>query len=164
MTPPAILLVTGSRVLEHSPEHAERAKRIIRLFVEELPAGSRVAAGDASGPDDWAIEAANTGTCPRESRIYGLDGQVIDAGSKWVRTWCKEPDIDAARAAAGSRWPLLRNEAMVREVAEQRDKGARVRVLAIMADWSITQGTAHTCACAKRFELPITRIEELCGR
>ena len=66
--------------------------------------------------------------------------------------------------AAGSRWPLMRNEAMVREIAEQRDKGARVRVLAIMADWSITQGTAHTCACAKRFELPITRIEELCGR
>lgn len=139
-----ILLVTGSRALEGSDRFRE-AKAMLIAYIETITP-TVVVAGDARGPDEWAIEAAVLRRI--DTRIYGLDGWVKTAAGRDVRRWTESEKFS----------PLDRNAAMVREVAAQRDKGALVRVLALEALWSATKGTAHTIARAREHGLEVTHV------
>lgn len=141
-----ILLVTGSRVVAGSPFEAE-AKAIVSALVFALPDSAFVVAGDASGPDAWAIEAATSSLLSLKVRKYSCDGAVLDGAGSVVRRWSEGPQH-----------PLARNEAMVREVAARARRGATVRVLALEALWSRTKGTAHTVSCARSNGLAITAV------
>lgn len=141
-----ILLVTGSRALEGS-DRVREAKTLLRATVESF-GPTIVVAGDARGPDEWAIETAINGVAPLGVRIYGLDSYVKTADGRDIRRWTEDEKFS----------PLDRNVAMVAEVAVQRDKGALVRVLALEALWSATRGTAHTIARAKEHGLEVTHV------
>ncbi len=142
-----ILLVTGSRALDGSTEE-QTARAMLRAFIEQFAPGF-VVAGDARGPDEWAVDiASSNGATLPHVRIYGLDGWVKSADSKDVRRWTTAEKFS----------PLDRNAAMVREVAVQYAKGAFVRVLGLEAAWSATKGTAHTITAARRAGLSVTRI------
>jgi len=143
-----ILLVTGSRVLASSM-HEERAKALLAAYCEAY-APTLIVTGDADGPDDWAASWAIEHAI--DLRIYALDGWVHTAG-QLRRPWSKAP-----RAPGTFCDPLDRNAAMVREVAEQRAKGAHVEVFGLEAVWSSTRGTAHTLGKARAAGLAITRI------
>jgi hypothetical protein len=149
MTAPRILLVTGSRALVDS-EYESDAVNVIRALVFALPSLAFVVAGDATGPDAWAIDAATSSLLSLEPRCYSCDGRVY---------------LDRKRTKPRRRWsptpahPLVRNAAMVREVAEHaRDTGARVRVLALEAAWSETKGTTHTVRLAEEAGFEVTRV------
>lgn len=149
MTAPRILLVTGSRVLVDS-EYESDAVSIVRALVFALPDGAFVVAGDATGPDAWALDAATSSARALEPRCYSCDGRVyLDRQrTKPLRRWSPTPVH-----------PLVRNAAMVREVAEHaRDIGASVRVLALEAAWSETKGTAHTARLAEEAGFEVTRV------
>lgn len=156
MSAGSILLVTGSRVLEGSA-HEREARALLRSLVE-LFSPSFVVAGDARGPDEWAMDIATSNDAAlKYTRIYGLDGFVRFADGARMRRW-----TDAAEFS-----PLDRNAAMVRDVARQARRGATVQVVAIEADWSSTKGTAHTVGLARRAGLAMmhtmitsTRIQE----
>lgn len=137
-----ILLVTGSRALVGSSDEAT-ARAMLAAFVDAYRP-SIVVAGDAAGPDEWAIDrAVTTGV---GSRIYRLDGTVADAAGRVLRRW-------------GEGSPLDRNTAMVLDVRDQRDKsGAEVRLLALEALYSRTKGTAHTVGRAAYYSIHTTRV------
>jgi len=144
---PRILLVTGSRVLAGSAEE-RTAQVMLRAFIEQF-APVFVVAGDARGPDEWAVDIASSNDVALPHvRIYGLDGWVRSAAGKDVRRWTQ----------AEKYTPLDRNTAMVRHVARERDKGAHVEVVGLEAAWSATRGTAHTLTAARGAGLSITRI------
>ena len=145
-----VLLVTGSRALVGSP-YEERAKMMLAEHIERL-CPSLVVAGDAPGPDSWAIDQA--AAIYASTRIYGLDGLVRGASGTVFQAW----DPRSSWPAPTRSNPLDRNAAMVRDVAELRAKGAHVEVLWLEAAWSATKGTAHTLAKARAAGLEITRI------
>lgn len=143
-----ILLVTGSRVLAGS-DREQTARALLSALVFALPDRSIVVTGDAPGPDAWAIESATSSLLSLRRRVYALDGWVYDERGERARRW----HLDKTAPS-----PLDRNEVMVREVAEQRAKGAHVEVFGMEAVWSATRGTAHTLGKARAAGLPITRI------
>lgn len=144
-----ILLVTGSRALVDS-EYESDAVNVIRALVFALSDGALVVAGDAIGPDAWALDDAASSLLSLDPRCYSCDGRVY---------------LDRKRTKPWRRWsptpahPLVRNAAMVREVAEHaRDADARVRVLALEAAWSETKGTAHTVRLARQEGFEVTSV------
>lgn len=142
-----ILLVTGSRALDGSA--SESAARAVLTAIAETFSPSVVVAGDAKGPDDWAASWVDD-TARAALRIYALDGWVYNERRERARLW---RPVDKGRAT-----PLARNVAMVREVARQLDRVARVHVLGLEARWSETQGTAHTLGAARAQGFEITRV------
>jgi len=157
-----ILLVTGSRALEDSAQEAD-ARGLLRAFAE-IAAPSVVVAGDARGPDEWAIEWA--AMCGIPTRMWSLDGWIYDEHKARNVDWWK---ADKKRRGTESALPkpLQRNLAMVRSAAAKARWGAHVQVLALEASWSATKGTAHTAGLALRAGLAVvhtvitgTRIQE----
>jgi hypothetical protein len=139
------LLVTGSRSLARIPGARERCIEHVSGHLVAL--GDVVlVTGDAPGPDAWAIECA-AGIGIRHRR-WCLDGW-IDGGSETVRWWSGE-----RTAAPSARWPLMRNEAMVRAVAAKHPDAV---VLAFVDPHSRTHGTEHTCRLAERAGLRAER-------
>lgn len=144
-----ILLVTGSRVLEGSPEQGD-ALEYLRLAISRFMP-TVIVVGDARGPDAWAAEHVAImaqSTKPIALRLYSLDSWVTDERADTVRRW----------TTAEKFTPHDRNAAMVRETAAQRAKGAHVEVFGLEATWSGTRGTAHTLGKARAAGLAITRI------
>ena len=144
-----ILLVTGSRVLEGSPEQGDALEYLRLAIARFLP--TVIVAGDARGPDAWAVEhVALVEQSPRAIalRLYSLDSWVTDEKTSTVRRW----------TTAEKFTPHDRNAAMVRDVAREQRKGAHVRVLGLEAAWSMTHGTAHTLDKARKAGLAITHI------
>lgn len=154
-----ILLVTGSRALVGSA-HEAQARAILSAMVFGLPDGAVVVAGDASGPDEWAIRDAASGLLALNFRIYSLDGGVYDGSAARVRRW--DHGLEDKRGSKG--WPLLRNRLMVRDCARERDRGATVTVLALEAEWSRTKGTAQTVGVARDCGLAVTHVMLTEGR
>ena len=145
--PSAVLLVTGSRALWDTQEAAGWAWGTIHAAVKSLPRDGLVVAGDARGPDTWAMECARlTG---RAERWYALDGRVRGFGVPRGREWAQRSKQTMAPRA----WPLYRNECMVAEVAQSARDGVPVYVLALVAPWSTTAGTLHTARLAQRERL-----------
>jgi hypothetical protein len=146
---PRILLVTGSRVLEGSPEQGD-ALEYLRLAIARFQP-TVIVAGDARGPDAWAVEHVafvEQSSRPIALRLYSLDSWVTDEKTSTVRRW----------TTAEKFTPHDRNAAMVRDVAREQRKGAHVRVLGLEAAWSTTHGTAHTLDKARKAGLAITHI------
>lgn len=142
-----ILLVTGSRALEGSDRESE-AKTLLRATIEGF-APYFVVAGDARGPDEWAMDIVTSNDAAlKYTRIYGLDGFVRFADGARMRRWTEDEKFS----------PLDRNAAMVADVAVQKSRGMTVRVFALEALWSATRGTAHTIARAKEHGLEVTHV------
>ena len=135
------LLVTGSRVLAGS-ECERMARDVVSRAVEGVDA---VIVGDADGPDEWALVYASARGVT--VRVYALDGTVLDR-SDVRRRWIDAPTLEAAPP---SRVPLLRNAAMVADLAARAAKAGdwEVRYLALVAGWSKTHGTEHTARLAR---------------
>lgn len=142
-----ILLVTGSRALVGS-DRERTARTMLRALVFALPDESIVVAGDAPGPDAWAIESAMSSLLALRHRVFALDGWVYNERRERAWQWTH----------ASAYTPLDRNEAMVRAVARRRAHGADVEVIGLEAPWSRTKGTAHTLRIASESGLRITRV------
>jgi hypothetical protein len=151
------LIVTGSRVLWDAPRAQEWSHDLVRRELGALPLGSVVVTGDARGPDASAQRLARQ--FDWECLVYGLDGYARTTVPRGYSTkpavlWHPDP-LAGMRRHGHSRWPLLRNEEMVRRTAREIDEGATVRVLALHAPWSRTSGTGHTAGLARRAGLVV---------
>ena len=152
MSEPVLLLVTGSRALASF----EPARRWLR---DELATRGPavVVTGDAPGPDGVAAWWVGEQPWPApELRAYCLDGHRRDWWSqanppRWVEPARMAEEIGLR---GRRRWPLFRNTVMVHDV-EKVAHLFDVTVLALKADWSATQGTAHTAGLARRLRLPV---------
>lgn len=136
------LLVTGSRVLAGS-ECERMARDVVSRAIEGVDA---VVVGDASGPDEWAFDAVvSHGWIVRR---YCLDGTVVGEAWDVRRRWIDAPTLEAAPPA---RVPLLRNAAMVGDLATRAARADewKVRYLALVAGWATTHGTEHTARLAR---------------
>ncbi len=139
MTLPHILLVTGSRALEDTPDAAAWGRGIVGESVRALASNAVVAAGDATGPDAWAIGEA------RMSRLtwtrFDLDGMLVRSSGQ-RRPWSMAGERESTPRKV---WPLRRNEAMVLEIAAAVASGRyTASALALRAPWARTNGAAHT--------------------
>lgn len=147
--PPEIALVCGSRSLvELGPAAEAWARHLIHCISDHADV---IVTGDAPGPDAWAQERVQR--VAHESlrgRVYDLRGYVRDAWGTPLGRW-----TDDAPEGPGDprwrRWPLARNEAMVRAVAlRARREGRPAAVYALVDPGSRTQGTMHTVTLARR--------------
>lgn len=149
-----VLLVTGSRSLTNN-EYAYDAW--LDLFRPLAVRAALVVAGDAIGPDRWALDrSANTGNDFEE---WSLDGSVYSSRSSPVCWWSASKPRPPSR-----RWPLARNTAMVRHVAGLRGAietlapdnwtgpGYETRLLCVgfVDPNSRTRGTDHTLRLARQ--------------
>lgn len=136
------LLVTGSRALAGSA--CERmAHDVVSRAIDGVDV---VIVGDASGPDAWALGYATARGVT--DRRYCLNGTVM-CRSDVRRRWIDAPTLEAAPPY---RVPLLRNAAMVAELAARAARQPdewEVSYLALVAQWSQTHGTEHTARLAR---------------
>jgi hypothetical protein len=152
-----ILLVTGSRALADADGIVgRRAALAVRHAVARLrPGVDYVAAGDARGPDAWALDEA--ASCGLTWLRYRLDGTVETSGDP-VRPWSGRLTAEERAARLTPRWPLVRNAAMVRSVARAVEVGYEARCLALVATWSGTAGTEHTARAAEAAGIHVERV------
>lgn len=148
-----VLLVTGSRSLSNN-ETAYDAW--LELFPSLAKHAARIVAGDAVGPDRWAIRhAANNGTGFEE---WNLDGCIYSSRSGPSHWWSASKPRPSS-----NRWPLERNKAMVSRCNALRDlealrplyydgPGYETRVLCVgfVDPQSRTHGTDHTLRLARQ--------------
>lgn len=148
--PSAVLFVSGSRALCDTPDATAWARAILSDAVFALPRRSVVIAGDASGPDAWALgmAACRPGIA---RRTYALDGLVHCEPSG--RRWSWSPRPREATSYTSRQWPLVRNTFAVADTANLARDGVPVYVLALHAPWSRTAGTLHTARLAQRERL-----------
>lgn len=143
MTPPRLVMVTGSRALAGAV--AAQTWLVDRL---DGLAPSLVVTGDARGPDAWAADWARENRTAL--RCYDLAGRITDgarvpAAVGWTKA--APPASDAGRALWAA-WCLHRDRVMARHVARRADRYA-VTVLALTSRSSDTKGTAFTVGRAK---------------
>lgn len=150
-TRPALVCVTGSRALTG---HAD-ARAWLRAELDRL-APAVVVTGDARGPDAWALEwcadAANM-----NSMVYALDGMVHHQRHHALFAWkaaYRWADVPPSECRDPRPWPWLRNEAMLRAVAEST-VDAEVTVVGLRCPDATTRGTEHTLGLARAAGLPI---------
>ena len=159
----SILLVTGSRALTDTPAAREWARAALTdtpaarewareaLRAQRTPNLSRVVAGDARGPDEWAHCVWSIGAWLER---WCLDGDVrLGLASEWWTERCWLP-ADAPRPSSREAWAaraLARNQAMVEDVARR----GNARCLALLAPWSRTRGTQHTLHLAREHGIPV---------
>lgn len=145
-----VLVVTGSRALVQDSGATERAQKRLEHEIFALGEDDLVITGDAQGPDSWALAKAIRARKPW--MIYKLNG-IWRASNSDQGAWATPEKI---AAESGFRnWPLKRNEAMLVRAFELAAKGHKVRLLALVANWSTTGGTAHTMKLAKMAKLPV---------
>jgi hypothetical protein len=145
-----LLLISGSRTLDDSPEASQWARSAVRREIVSMPPGSVVVCGDARGPDTYAAEFATL-------RGFELCQFCLDG-------WIQGPPQGPARWATGPvpkrhdpgwrRWPLVRNEFMVRWAATYGQHWSRSCV-GLIDSTSPTKGTGHTLAAARRAGLAV---------
>jgi hypothetical protein len=144
------LLVTGSRSLARIDGAREWCEGIVRTHGD-----ATIVTGDANGPDAWALAIARLWS--RTSERWQLNG-LVHYGGHPVRgpmRWCTHDEMRDARLRLGSRFPLYRNEAMVRSVAHHHSDAL---VLAFIDPASRTRGTEHTCRLAEAAGLRVERL------
>lgn len=135
-----ILMVSGSRTL---CAHAESRARVVAAMQPHLVGVTLVIAGDAKGPDRWALD---------EAYRLGID---------WERWAFAPPTVDGTLRAT-LRWteqrrvsPLDRNRAMVLDVAKRFPNAL---VLGFVDPASSTHGTDHTLTIARSARLRVVRL------
>lgn len=147
-----LLLVTGSRALDRTPAAAWWAQQQILRALSRLDHGADLVTGDALGPDEWARKLAIAAGLT--ALVFNLYGRVVDGQAGW--RWTEQPRPFGVEA---KRWPLVRNTAMVKYVAERAASGGRVHTLALTAGWATTKGTQYTAAAARRARLTVEACE-----
>lgn len=153
----ALLLVTGSRALAERPEAEAWARRMLRGPIRG-DANPRVLTGDARGPDAWAVEAARVQWTrfAKDGGIYCGVGLPFRAG--W---WTFPPNEKPPTPRTRDEWRerlLARDRALVAYAARMAAAGTTVRVLALVAPWSRTQGTAYTARLAREAGLDVVML------
>jgi hypothetical protein len=142
-----VLLISGSRSLADVFESEQWARRLVRETIAELPRGSLVVCGDACGPDAYAAEYAKLRRLALHQ--FCLDGWVQGDGSPFM--WWTKP-VPPRHDPARRRWPLVRNERMVRWAATHELNTGRFalrKILALVDPTSATRGTGHTARLAR---------------
>jgi hypothetical protein len=138
----ALLLVTGSRTLLHNAPARDWAQGLLRRAAANLPPGSVVLQGGASGPDRWAHLAAKAAGHRVVTFLVG--GARVDTHAP-ARRWGASDD------------PLVRNTALVDAAAKARDAGWLVAVMGLVDEVSETRGTDHTLRLAREAGLRVSR-------
>jgi len=135
-----VLVVSGSRSLVDTPAAEEWARGVLGDIVSALPEGSAVVAGDARGPDAWALAIA--ASVPRiiHCVCYALDGSRYVNG-EFSNTWARAND---QRANDRKTWPLVRNTRMCLDAGVRLREGIIIAAAGFVAPWSKTRGTMHT--------------------
>ena len=155
-----VLLVTGSRSLADHPGAEAWARGLIHAALIGV---DLLIVGDAPGPDAWAAEIASS----HDKRVRRYDTHGVHAG--WIveaqyDLWCPVARW-ATPAMEGRRFPLHRNEAMVRDVASlAMTRQWSAHVLALLDGTKrdapgrrATRGTEHTAGLAERAGLSVQR-------
>ncbi len=139
---PVTLLLCGSRALDRTPEARTWACDRLREALAELPAGSIVVTGDATGPDTWASEAAKAAGL--KWLCFFRNGDVIDSDGTHA-LWSLE-----SRPSTTAAWRqrlLARDRAMASFVGSREGP---TKALGLVAPWpprdgaAITHGTEYT--------------------
>lgn len=91
--------------------------------------------------------------------VYCLDGTVRDGALVVLGRWAAADQIPERGDDEWRRWPLRRNTAMVRAVANRQREtpGRQASVLALVDPLSATHGTTHTARVAEQWGLHVTR-------
>jgi len=161
-----VLLITGARSLATRPGAEAWARGLIAAALAGV---DLLIVGDAEGPDAWAyVEAARESLQTRRrlpvhmyyargswaGRIYRYAPQSSDT------PWCEH--VPPYGTPQRQRLPLLRNAAMVRDIAAMRDAGAVVSVLALLDGIKVdapgkraTRGTEYTVGLARAAGLTV---------
>ena len=155
-----ILLVTGARSLATRPGAETWARGLIHAALAGV---DLLIVGDASGPDAWAWEIASS----HDRRVRRYDTHGVHAG--WIveaqyDLWCPVARW-ATPAMEGHRYPLHRNEAMVRDVASlAMTRQWSAHVLALLDGTKrdapgrrATRGTEHTAGLAAHAGIVVQR-------
>lgn len=142
----SVIVVTGSRSLCEIPGARERCMAVLRPLIAKA---SLVIAGDAPGPDEWALSLAT--------------------GTEWERWEWRVPRVVTNDPSRDWRWserasakPLERNAAMVNFCANRftspLSRGLYdVLVLGFIDPASRTNGTKHTLDNAAKCGLKTKR-------
>ena len=166
--PTETALICGSRSLVDVSGGERWGRYLIECILDHADS---LFIGDADGPDTWAREkAARLSYLRATTAVYCLDGTVRDAdltqrvSMKGELAYWTDPenvprDRDDPR---WKKWPLKRNEAMIRAlcVRRRRERDRRFGVHALIDPRSRTQGSMHTALLARKYHFP-TWVEEL---
>jgi hypothetical protein len=156
-----VLLVTGSRALTAYPWSVEWA--VAQLRAEITGTGrqppDRVVTGDALGPDTWAADTATAAGVLVTRWTLGGEVQQREPGrlGRWYMRehWCPPHEVPPVGQRGAWRSQCLRRDReMVLAVGGGR-YGTPARVLALVAPWSRTRGTAYTARLAREAGLPV---------
>ena len=156
-----VLLITGARSLADDPaaEAWARGKIAAALVGVDL-----LIVGDAPGPDAWACRIQRDALRRVECyRTHGLNIGWVDTAhcEEWdrVRRW------SPPRAIHSTRYPLMRNAAMVRDCGHYAAEGHDVRCLALLdgrkpavvqpGEKRPTRCTEHTASLARAAGLTV---------
>jgi uncharacterized Ntn-hydrolase superfamily protein len=150
VTPVAGLVVTGSRALA---EFASAERWALDALHDAVALAGTVVTGDARGPDSWALTVART--TGRRWASYTLDGRALRGHGVPVPWTPDAPPERRDGRALWAAWCLHRDRAIVRDAARAHAAGRSVRVLALVAPWSATHGTAYTVARARSAGLEV---------
>ena len=156
-----VLLVTGSRALTAYPWAVTWAVAQLRGEITRTGHAppDRLVTGDAIGPDTWAADTSTAaGVLVTRWTIAG-EVQQREGGrlGRWYLSghWCPPHEVPPSGQRGAWRSQCLRRDReMVRAVGEGR-YGLPARVLALVAPWSRTRGTAWTAHIAREAGLPV---------
>ena len=129
-----VLLVTGSRSLTKQRRAEKAVETVLRRFEWRI---DLVVAGDANGPDRWALRHAHSFGCGYER--WTLSGFVQCEGESWAWAWGRQND------------PLVRNRCMVEHVRDEYLRNyENVLCVGFVDPDSRTHGTDHTLRLARQ--------------
>ncbi len=139
VTPPALILVCGSRTLATHPDARARLERVLTPLLVARPC---ILTGGATGPDTWALDLA---------RSRGLPWAAL------LPSGVRQTDRGTDRWSPVPVYPLARNAALVRLAASHHETGARVLVVGAVDPASPKHGTDHTLGLARAAGLATRR-------
>lgn len=152
--PTFLRLVCGSRSLVARPFGEDWARHEIDCL---LAMANGAIGGDADGPDRWLREACILRPS-LPSAFWCLDGTVQSAPGRILGRWCPVEQVPGRDDPRRRRWPLTRNEAMARALAQRaRRDGRDAEAYGLIDPESPTEGTAHTLAACQRLGVPVFR-------
>ena len=151
-------IFTGARSCGDSPAASAWALDLVDGVLRDLPNGSLVVVGDARGLDAFVLDRAQA--LGFVVRRFALDGWTYehedfgDARPLWQWGPC---DVPAYGTPERKRWPLDRNDAMVRYVAQCVASGDTAHVTGAIVGPS--RGTRYTINAAARAGLTTCAYE-----
>ncbi len=153
-----ILAFSGSRAFDTDIRPRSWARRqVARAILEFQP--HLIAHGAAKGWDAYAQDFA--GWAGIAQACFALDrfgGRWVERGPERIEVGGKRHKLEGAERYRYAE-PLVRDEVMMRWLADMTAQGHEPLVVASIAPWSTTGGTRKTIEYAKAFDLPVRLIE-----